>query len=49
MLRPRQERPQREQDWGGPVRLTEGGAGRLPLVLAGMDGATDEEAEGQAP
>ncbi|TKT01812.1 NHL domain-containing thioredoxin family protein [Streptomyces lasalocidi] len=27
-----------QQDWGVPVRLTEGGADRLPLVLAGMDG-----------
>ncbi|WP_405796365.1 NHL domain-containing thioredoxin family protein [Streptomyces longwoodensis] len=27
-----------QQDWGIPVRLTEGGADRLPLVLAGMDG-----------
>ncbi|WP_112467014.1 thioredoxin-like domain-containing protein [Streptomyces triticisoli] len=26
-----------QQDWGVPVRLTEGGAERLPLVLAGMD------------
>ncbi|MFD8424645.1 NHL domain-containing thioredoxin family protein [Streptomyces sp. NPDC059466] len=26
-----------QQDWGVPVRLTEGGALRLPLVLAGMD------------
>ncbi|WP_329300715.1 redoxin domain-containing protein [Streptomyces sp. NBC_00659] len=26
-----------QQDWGLPVRLTEGGADRLPLVLAGMD------------
>ncbi|MER6026535.1 NHL domain-containing thioredoxin family protein [Streptomyces sp. NPDC001851] len=26
-----------QQDWGVPVRLTEGGAHRLPLVLAGMD------------
>ncbi|MET7286676.1 thioredoxin-like domain-containing protein [Streptomyces sp. NPDC005573] len=26
-----------QQDWGVPVRLTEGGAYRLPLVLAGMD------------
>ncbi|MFI7499317.1 NHL domain-containing thioredoxin family protein [Streptomyces sp. NPDC049687] len=25
------------QDWGVPVRLTRGGADRLPLVLAGMD------------
>ncbi|ALO94941.1 hypothetical protein SHL15_3834 [Streptomyces hygroscopicus subsp. limoneus] len=28
-----------QQDWGVPVRLTEGGADRLPLVLAGMDAA----------
>lgn len=28
-----------QQDWGVPVRVTEGGAGRLPLVLAGMDPA----------
>lgn len=27
-----------QQDWVVPVRLTEGGADRLPLVLAGMDG-----------
>ncbi|MEU1454629.1 NHL domain-containing thioredoxin family protein [Streptomyces avermitilis] len=26
-----------QQDWGVPVRLTEGGADRVPLVLAGMD------------
>lgn len=26
-----------QQDWGVPVRLTDGGAERLPLVLAGMD------------
>lgn len=26
-----------QQDWGVPVRVTEGGAARLPLVLAGMD------------
>ncbi|MGW1894507.1 NHL domain-containing thioredoxin family protein [Streptomyces sp. NPDC002004] len=26
-----------QQDWGVPVRLVEGGAQRLPLVLAGMD------------
>jgi thiol-disulfide isomerase/thioredoxin len=26
-----------QQDWGVPVRLSEGGADRLPLVLAGMD------------
>ncbi|WP_255949593.1 NHL domain-containing thioredoxin family protein [Streptomyces odontomachi] len=28
-----------QQDWGVPVRLTENGARRLPLVLAGMDDA----------
>ncbi|WP_043235167.1 NHL domain-containing thioredoxin family protein [Streptomyces violaceusniger] len=27
-----------QQDWGVPVRITEGGATRLPLVLSGMDG-----------
>ncbi|MFE2442603.1 NHL domain-containing thioredoxin family protein [Streptomyces sp. NPDC059426] len=27
-----------QQDWGVPVRITEDGARRLPLVLAGMDG-----------
>ncbi|OEV07093.1 alkyl hydroperoxide reductase, partial [Streptomyces nanshensis] len=27
-----------QQDWGVPVRLTAGGADRLPLVLAGLDG-----------
>jgi hypothetical protein len=26
-----------QQDWGVPVRLTEGATDRLPLVLAGMD------------
>ncbi|MFF6775571.1 thioredoxin-like domain-containing protein [Streptomyces sp. NPDC012637] len=26
-----------QQDWGVPVRITEGGAARLPLILAGMD------------
>ncbi|WP_369201981.1 NHL domain-containing thioredoxin family protein [Streptomyces sp. PU-14G] len=26
-----------QQDWGVPVRLTAGGADRLPLVLAGLD------------
>ncbi|WCD98169.1 redoxin domain-containing protein [Streptomyces sp. HUAS 31] len=29
-----------QQDWGVPVRLTETGADRLPLVLAGMDAQT---------
>ncbi|MFJ9374988.1 NHL domain-containing thioredoxin family protein [Streptomyces sp. NPDC101455] len=36
-----------QQDWGVPVRLTEGGADRLPLVLAGMDdrdGRGDQDA-----
>ncbi|MFI8188559.1 NHL domain-containing thioredoxin family protein [Streptomyces sp. NPDC085946] len=28
-----------QQDWGVPVRLAEGGADRLPLVLAGLDEA----------
>ncbi|GAB2571595.1 redoxin domain-containing protein [Streptomyces capparidis] len=32
-----------QQDWGVPVRLAEGGARRLPLVLAGLDA---EDAEG---
>ncbi|MFJ8586363.1 NHL domain-containing thioredoxin family protein [Streptomyces sp. NPDC093595] len=26
-----------QQDWGVPVRITEGGAARLPLILAGLD------------
>ncbi len=26
-----------QQDWGVPVRVVEGGAARLPLVLAGLD------------
>jgi thiol-disulfide isomerase/thioredoxin len=30
-----------QQDWGVPVSLTEGGADRLPLVLAGMDADAD--------
>ncbi|MFD7548205.1 NHL domain-containing thioredoxin family protein [Streptomyces sp. NPDC059816] len=29
-----------QQDWGVPVRLVAGGAGRLPLVLAGLDEET---------
>ncbi|MFG2370069.1 thioredoxin-like domain-containing protein [Streptomyces sp. NPDC048504] len=33
-----------QQDWGVPVRLTEGGADRLPLVLAGMDDRADQDA-----
>ncbi|WP_441250981.1 NHL domain-containing thioredoxin family protein [Kitasatospora sp. McL0602] len=28
-----------QQDWGVPVRLTPGGADRLPLILAGIDAA----------
>ncbi|MFE9368660.1 NHL domain-containing thioredoxin family protein [Streptomyces sp. NPDC006711] len=28
-----------QQDWGVPLRIVEGGAARLPLVLAGMDRA----------
>ncbi|MFF4899284.1 NHL domain-containing thioredoxin family protein [Streptomyces sp. NPDC001068] len=31
-----------QQDWGVPVRLTEGAADRLPLVLAGMDEKAEE-------
>ncbi|MEU1307512.1 NHL domain-containing thioredoxin family protein [Streptomyces cinnamoneus] len=27
-----------QQDWGVPVRVVAGGTGRLPLVLAGLDG-----------
>ncbi|MEU8540247.1 thioredoxin-like domain-containing protein [Streptomyces sp. NPDC048717] len=27
-----------QQDWGVPVRITDAGAARLPLILAGMDG-----------
>ncbi|MFF9085836.1 NHL domain-containing thioredoxin family protein [Streptomyces sp. NPDC014991] len=34
------------QDWGVPVRLTEGGVDRLPLVLAGPD---EQEAVYQTP
>ncbi|MBL1096157.1 NHL domain-containing thioredoxin family protein [Streptomyces coffeae] len=37
---PRNEYPAchvHQQDWGVPVRVAEGGAVRLPLVLAGMD------------
>ncbi|MFI6543270.1 thioredoxin-like domain-containing protein [Streptomyces prunicolor] len=33
-----------QQDWGVPVRLTSGGADRLPLVLAGMDDRDDQDA-----
>ncbi|MFJ9563388.1 thioredoxin-like domain-containing protein [Streptomyces fuscichromogenes] len=32
-----------QQDWGVPVRITEGGASRLPLVLAGMDQDAQEQ------
>ncbi|MFJ9926927.1 NHL domain-containing thioredoxin family protein [Streptomyces misionensis] len=35
-----------QQDWGIPVRLTEGAADRLPLVLAGMD---EQEGGSQTP
>ncbi|MFD4786365.1 NHL domain-containing thioredoxin family protein [Streptomyces sp. NPDC058459] len=31
-----------QQDWGVPVRLVEGAAHRLPLVLAGLDGGGEE-------
>ena len=31
-----------QQDWGVPVRLTEGATDRLPLVLAGMDDQHDQ-------
>ncbi|MFQ3559727.1 NHL domain-containing thioredoxin family protein [Streptomyces gramineus] len=34
-----------QQDWGVPVRLAEGGADRLPLVLAGMDEEAGEAGE----
>ncbi|SED97390.1 Thiol-disulfide isomerase or thioredoxin [Streptomyces sp. 3213] len=33
-----------QQDWGVPVRLTEGATDRLPLVLAGMDDPHDPDA-----
>ena len=33
-----------QQDWGVPVRLTNGGADRLPLVLAGMDDQHNQDA-----
>ncbi|MFF0595842.1 NHL domain-containing thioredoxin family protein [Streptomyces antibioticus] len=33
-----------QQDWGVPVRLVEGAADRLPLVLAGMDAREAPEA-----
>ncbi|MEU6588614.1 NHL domain-containing thioredoxin family protein [Streptomyces sp. NPDC046881] len=35
-----------QQDWGVPLRLTKGGADRLPLVLAGLD---EQEAAPQTP
>ncbi|WP_030344225.1 NHL domain-containing thioredoxin family protein [Streptomyces sp. NRRL S-1022] len=35
-----------QQDWGVPLRLTKGGADRLPLVLAGLD---EQEAVPQTP
>ncbi|MEU2352697.1 NHL domain-containing thioredoxin family protein [Streptomyces misionensis] len=35
-----------QQDWGIPVRLTEGAADRLPLVLAGVD---EQEGGSQMP
>ncbi|MFH0517351.1 NHL domain-containing thioredoxin family protein [Streptomyces sp. M41] len=38
-----------QQDWGVPVRLTAGGADRLPLVLAGMDGSAGDMTDAQAP
>ncbi|MEV6499640.1 thioredoxin-like domain-containing protein [Streptomyces prunicolor] len=34
-----------QQDWGVPVRLTSGGADRLPLVLAGMDDRDDRDGQ----
>jgi thiol-disulfide isomerase/thioredoxin len=34
-----------QQDWGVPVRVVPGAARRLPLVLAGMDGASDETSD----
>ncbi|KAB1149414.1 redoxin domain-containing protein [Streptomyces luteolifulvus] len=35
-----------QQDWGVPVRLTAEGTDRLPLVLAGMDDAGRDDADG---
>jgi streptogramin lyase len=35
-----------QQDWGVPVRLAESGAGRLALVLAGMDTGRGPDATG---
>jgi thiol-disulfide isomerase/thioredoxin len=37
-----------QQDWGVPLRLTEGGADRLPLVLAGMDADADADVDTDA-
>lgn len=37
-----------QQDWGVPVRLVEAAADRLPLVLAGMDGADETAGAGGA-
>ncbi|MDV9169488.1 NHL domain-containing thioredoxin family protein [Streptomyces sp. W16] len=34
-----------QQDWGVPVRLTDGGADRLPLVLAGMDDLNEQRSQ----
>jgi hypothetical protein len=35
-----------QQDWGVPLRLTEGAADRLALVLAGMDESEDGRGDG---
>ncbi|WP_326797110.1 NHL domain-containing thioredoxin family protein [Streptomyces sp. NBC_01808] len=34
-----------QQDWGVPIRVTESGARRLPLILAGMDEGEEREEE----
>ncbi|WBB57839.1 NHL domain-containing thioredoxin family protein [Streptomyces sp. WMMC500] len=34
-----------QQDWGVPIRITESGAGRLPLILAGMNEGEEREEE----
>ncbi|AKH83554.1 alkyl hydroperoxide reductase / thiol specific antioxidant / Mal allergen [Streptomyces sp. CNQ-509] len=34
-----------QQDWGVPIRLTESGARRLPLILAGLDEGEEKEEE----
>ncbi|MGW3107432.1 thioredoxin-like domain-containing protein [Streptomyces sp. NPDC001100] len=34
-----------QQDWGVPVRLTEGATDRLPLVLAGMDDLNEQRSQ----